>query len=161
MLMTFDQQSGRVRQDGSMTLVVIDSNAVHRDPWMKNAPGQELLAHASRGECKVVFPQVVLDELLRQQQDWVQDNRSTATKVVVRMRGNPIDVSDTAKELNKSFDGLSKQIDKSFEVLKAHSGVEVAPIPAAHDLTARMVARDLARKRPFLEVGSEGWSVGP
>lgn len=160
MLMTFDQQSGRVRQDGSMTLVVIDSNAVHRDPWMKNAPGQELLAHASRGECKVVFPQVVLDELLRQQQDWVQDNRSTATKVVVRMRGNPIDVSDTAKELNKSFDGLSKQIDKSFEVLKAHSGVEVAPIPAAHDLTARMVARDLARKRPFLEVGSEGWSVG-
>ncbi|MAO81908.1 MAG: hypothetical protein CMH82_14860 [Nocardioides sp.] len=143
-----------------MTLVVIDSNAVHRDPWMKNVPGQELLAHASRGECKVVFPYVVLDELLRQQRDWVQDNYGAVIKVVDRMRGNPIDVSDTAKKLKRSFDGLSEQIDKSFDELKAHSGVEVAPIPAAPDLTSRLVARDLARKRPFLEVGSEGWSAG-
>lgn len=160
MLMAFDQQSVGIRQYGSMTLVVIDSNAVHRDPWMKNVPGQELLAHASRGECKVVFPQVVLDELLRQQHDWVQDNHGAVTKVVDRMRGNPIDVSETAKKLKRSFDGLSKQIDKSFNALKAHSGVDVAPIPAAQDLTPRLVARDLARKRPFLEVGSEGWSVG-
>ncbi|QCQ15845.1 PIN domain-containing protein [Microbacterium sp. RG1] len=143
-----------------MTLVVIDTNAVHRDPWMKNVPGQELLAHASRGECKVVFPHVVLDELLRQQHDWVQDNHGAITRVVDRMRGNPIDVSGTANELKRSFDGLWKQIDKSFDALKAHSGVEVAPIPVAHDLTARLVARDLARKRPFLEVGSEGWSAG-
>lgn len=143
-----------------MTLVVIDSNAVHRDPWMKNEPGQALLACALRGECKVVFPQVVLDELLRQQHDWVQDNRNEVTKVVDRMRGNPINVSDTAKKLKKSLDGLSKQIDKSFDALKAHPGVEVAPISAAPDLTARLVARDLARMRPFLEVGSEGWSAG-
>lgn len=127
---------------------------------MKNVPGQELLAHASRGECKVVFPQVVLDELLRQQRDWVKDNHGAVAKVVDRMRGNPIDVSDTAEKLKTSFDGLSKQIDKSFDALKAHSGVEVAPIPAAPDLTSRLVARDLARKRPFLEVGSEGWSAG-
>lgn len=158
--MVFDEQPAGIRQDGPMTLVVIDSNAVHRDPWMKNAPGQELLANASRGDCKVVFPQVVLDELLRQQHDWVQDNHDAVTTVVDRMRGNPVDVSDTAKVLKSSFDALSKQIEKSFDALKAHPGVEVAPVPAAPDVTARLVARDLARKRPFLEVGSEGWSAG-
>lgn len=158
--MVFGEQPAGIRQDGSMTLVVIDSNAVHRDPWMKNAPGQELLTHASRGDCRVVFPQVVLDELLRQQHDWVTDNRAAVTKVVDRMRGNPIDVSNTAKELKRSFDGLSMQINKSFVALRARPGVEVAPIPAARDLTARLVARDLARKQPFLEVGSEGWSAG-
>lgn len=143
-----------------MTIVVIDSNALHRDPWMKNVPGQALLAHASQGECRVILPQVVLDELLRQQHEWVQDNTDAVTKILDRMRGNPVDVRDTAEQLTKSFEGLSQQIEKSFDALENHSGVEVAPIPAAPGLMARLVARDLARERPFLEVGSEGWSAG-
>lgn len=141
-----------------MTLVVIDTNAVHRDPWLKNAPGTALLGLADSGECVLVFPQVVIDELRRQQHDWVESNRVDVTKLVDKMRGNPVDVDATIASLTQSITDLRAQVESSFDTLLARTGIEVVPVPA--DVTARLVERDLARRRPFLEVGSEPWSAG-
>lgn len=141
-----------------MTVVVIDTNAVHRDPWLGNEPGVALRGIAEAGDCKLIFPRVVIDELRRQQADWVSDNRAIVAKTIDKMRGGPIDVEATAQSLERSFDGLQAQIEASFEALLALSGVEVAEIPA--DITASLVTRDLAKHRPFLEVGSEPWSAG-
>lgn len=141
-----------------MTVVVIDTNAVHRDPWLKNAPGTALLDLADRGECVLTFPQVVIDELRRQQHDWVESNRDEVTKVIGKMRGNPVDVGATVSSLTKSISDLHAQVDSSFAALLSQAGVNVEAVPS--DITARLVERDLGRRRPFLEVGSEPWSAG-
>lgn len=146
------------RDDVNVTVVVIDTNAVHRDPWLKNDPGTALLALADAGDCVLVFPQVVIDELRRQQRDWVESNRAEVTKLVDKMRGNPVDVDATVASLTQSINDLSAQIEASFSALLSRTGTQVVPVPA--DATARLVERDLSRRRPFLEVGSEPWSAG-
>lgn len=141
-----------------MTIVLIDTNAVHRDPWMRNDPGTDLLAAAAAGECRVVFPQVVVDELRRQQSEWLKKHRKELAATIQDMRGNPVDVEGMAATLETNLDSMHSQIDVSFDELVASKGVVVAPVPA--DVTENLVARDLAVRRPFLEVGSESWSTG-
>jgi hypothetical protein len=147
-----------IRHHESMTIVLIDTNAVHRDPWMRNDPGTDLLAAAAAGECRVVFPQVVVDEVRRQQSEWLKKHRKELAATIEDMRGNPVDVEGMAATLGKNLDDMQSQIDASFDALIASKGVEVAPAPA--DVTESLVARDLAVRRPFLEVGSEPWSTG-
>jgi hypothetical protein len=141
-----------------MTIVLIDTNAVHRDPWMRNEPGTDLLAAAAAGECRVVLPKVVVDELRRQQADWLKEHREELTKTIEDMRGNPVDVEAMAGALEKNLDDMQSQIDSSFEALLDQDGVEVAPVPT--DVNESLVMRDLARRRPFQEKGSDNWSTG-
>lgn len=96
-----------------MTLVVIDTNAVHRDPWMKNDPGTVLLGLADSGECVLSFPQVVIDELRRQQHNWVESNRVEVTKFLGKMRGRPVDVHATVTSRTQSITDLTAQVDSS------------------------------------------------
>ena len=147
-----------IRNDEGMTVVVIDTNAVHRDPWLKNAPGTALVALADGGECVLVLPKVVTDELRRQQHDWVELNRAEVSKTIQKMRGNPVDVQAITGRLAESFNDLDAQIDSSFDTLLAQAGVEEEAVPT--DITARLVERDLARRRPFIEEGSGPWSAG-
>ncbi len=147
-----------IRHHERMTIVLIDTNAVHRDPWMRNDPGTNLLAAAAAGECRIVFPQVVVDELRRQQSEWLKKHRKELAATIQDMRGNPVDVEGMAATLETNLDSMHSQIDVSFDALVASKGVVVAPVPA--DVTENLVARDLAVRRPFLEVGSESWSTG-
>ncbi|WP_394217033.1 PIN domain-containing protein [Brachybacterium vulturis] len=141
-----------------MIAVVIDTNAIHRDPWLKNQPGTALLDLADRGKCVLVFPQVVIDELSRQQHDWVHSKRHEVKVLVEKLRGNPVNVDATLDSLEQSINELTSQVKSSFDELITRTGVKVEPVPT--DATARLVKRDLARRRPFLEEGSEPWSTG-
>lgn len=147
-----------IRHHEFMTVVLIDTNAVHRDPWMRNNPGTDLLAAAAAGRYRVVFPQVVIDELRRQQLAWLKKHRKELDATIADMRGNPVDVDVMATALGKNLNDMQGQIDASFDALVASDGVEVAPVPS--DVTKSLVARDLAVRRPFLEVGSDSWSTG-
>lgn len=141
-----------------MIAVVIDTNAVHSHPWLKNEPGTALLDLADQGKCELVFPQVVLDELRRQQHDWVESRRREVKQLVGKLRGNPVNVDATIDSLEQSITDLGSQVESSFDDLLSRTGVETEPVPT--DVTARLVTRDLARQRPFLEVGSDNWSTG-
>ncbi len=104
-----------IKHHERMTIVLIDTNAVHRDPWMRNDPGTDLLAAAAAGECRVVFPQVVVGELRRQQSEWLKKHRKELAATIEDMRGNPVDVEGMAATLEKNLDGMQGQIDASFD----------------------------------------------
>lgn len=154
------RKDGAIDQSSLMPLVVIDSNAVFKDPWLSSEPGMHLLDLAARGACSVVYPQVVLDELLRQQHEWVESSRGEIDNTIAKLQGKPLDLSETASKMKESFDGLAARVDQSFRELTGQPGFEIAPVPSDPDLVADLVKRDLDRRRPFLEVGSEGWSAG-
>lgn len=133
-----------------MIAVVLDTNAVHSDPWLTSEPGKKLLELAERGSCVVVYPQVVIDELRRQRREAAALAHAQAAKGVSDMAKAGVDVAKTATDLKASFRRIDANLDATFASLIARNGVTSEPVPNV--ATAELLRRDLARKRPFMEV---------
>ncbi len=141
-----------------MIVVVLDSNAVHRDLWLMSGAGPALLTLASAGHCEVVYPVVVLQELRRQQREELLVTRGEADAVVDRAARLGASMHLPASQLREAFDRLAEQIDANFDDLLSRPGVALAPVPGI--ALERLVARDLERRRPFHAVGTDHASAG-
>jgi len=133
-----------------MIAVVLDTNAVHSDPWLTSEPGKKLLELAERESCVVVYPQVVIDELRRQRREAAALAHAQAAKGVSDMAKAGVDVAKTTADLEASFQKIEADLDAAFETVIARDGVKSEPVPSV--AVAEILKRDLARKRPFMEV---------
>lgn len=133
-----------------MIAVVLDTNAVHSDSWLTSEPGKKLLALAERGSCIVIYPQVVIDELCRQRREAAEHAHAQAAKGVSDMAKAGVDVARTAADLKASFRKIDADLDAAFGSVIARDGVTSEPVPNV--AVAEILKRDLARKRPFMEV---------
>lgn len=133
-----------------MLLVVVDSNALHRDPWMTRDAAKALIELAEFGACEIVYPQVVMNELRRQSIDSARRAHESAAVGVRQMSAAGVDVTQTASDLRAAHDRIEADVDSAFAELLARDGVRSIPVPAvpAQDL----LDRDLHRRRPFLEI---------
>ena len=75
-----------------MFSVVLDSNAIHSDPWLTSIPGKKLIHLAEDGACVVLDPQVVIDELRRQRREAAERAHDQAAKAVDDMAKAGVDV---------------------------------------------------------------------
>lgn len=71
-----------------MLVVVPDANAVHSDPWLASPAGRKLLDMAASGSCVVVYPQVVIDELLRQRREGAERSEPLGWRFCRAMSGS-------------------------------------------------------------------------
>ncbi len=136
-----------------MLTVVLDTNALRSDPWLAGAPGKKLLELAARGHATVVYPQVVIDELRRQRREAANHAHEQAAKGVGDMAKAGVDVTQTAAHLKASFEQIEADLDAAFEAVLNRDNVAVAPVP---DVSATAILkRDLARRRPFMEIDAK------
>ena len=146
------------RQNGIMIAVVLDTNAVHRDASLSSEAAKNLLALGADGSCEIVYTEVVLEELKRQQFERLQKLQADADALTKTMSrdGEPMD-SITA-QLDTALTSLESKIKADFEMLFSRTGVVREPVPK--DVAERLLRRDLERRRPFLEVGNDQVSAG-
>lgn len=141
-----------------MMAIVLDTNAIHRDPWLTNGPSSDPLTRAADGSCVLILPTVVIEELRRQKREAVRKQANEASNSVDEISDAGARVEDIAARVVETFEWLDNSVDASFDNLVARPGVLTASIP--EDRTASLVERDLLRRRPFVEVGVQSWSTG-
>ncbi|MBF4607287.1 PIN domain-containing protein [Curtobacterium sp. VKM Ac-1393] len=127
-----------------MITVVPDTNALFGHDWMTSVAGRNLVDLVKSGKCRVVLPQVVVDELDRQDRNTLRSKRDKAKSALSEV-GDDI----SAITIDEAFDRLGAKTDASRIRLLATSGVSVTSVPA--DRTRALVDRDLAARRPFME----------
>ncbi|RPE73818.1 MULTISPECIES: PIN domain-containing protein [unclassified Frondihabitans] len=127
-----------------MITVVPDTNALFGHAWMTSVAARNLVDLVKSGKCRVVLPQVVVDELDRQDRKTLKSKRDKA-------KGALSEVGDdiTATAIDDAFDRLGAKTDASRDRLLATSGVSVTSVP--ENRTWALVDRDLAARRPFME----------
>lgn len=145
-----DARSMGSRHDGGMLFVVLDTNALFRDPWMTRDAAPKLVDLAAAGACEIVYPQVVIDELRRQRVESARGAHEDAAASVQQMRAAGSDVTQTANDLSAAHDRIEADIDSTFHAVLARDGVHAAPVPKVP--TSDLLRRDLGRRRPFLEI---------
>lgn len=133
-----------------MLALVLDTNAIHGDPWLASPPGAALLGLADSDACLIVLPEVVRDELHRQRREAARVSHAHAEKGIEAMAQAGVDVSKAKSQLHKAFKKIDADIDGAFGKLLGHKGVVIEPVPDVQ--VADILARDLARRRPFMEV---------
>lgn len=128
-----------------MITVVPDTNPFHGARWLASSAGQRLIDLARTGCCQVAIPQVVIDELERQHREALTKQRDDARAALSEIK-SLVDLNDIVAK----FDDLLDRVGADRDALLAQSGIHAAPLPTyiARDL----VRRDLARRRPFMEM---------
>lgn len=137
-----------------MIAVILDTNVVHRDPWLASEPGQQLLQLAAQGKCVVVYPQVVIDELRRQRVERARKAHADAAEGLAEIRKAGVDVKHTETALASVLQRIESDIDSAFTELMSGPGVLTAPVPQI--AAAELLRRDLDRRRPFVEIEQGG-----
>lgn len=133
-----------------MLTVVLDSNAIHGDPWLTSEVGVVLVGLAEREACIIVVPEVVRDELYRQRREAAEESHAQASKAIRAMARAGVDVVQTAAHLEASFDRIRSDLDAAFANLFSRVGVELRPTP--NTAVSDVIKRDLSRRRPFQEI---------
>lgn len=147
-----------VRHNGYVIAVVLDTNAIHRDPWLKSDGADSLAKLAAAGACELVLPDVVIRELTRQQRESANEGRDDAMRLVERVERGGAPMERVAAKLRDAIQALGPAIEENFRALLERPGIVRLPVPS--DLTEQLIARDLDRRRPFLDVGSKDQSAG-
>ncbi|MGN7187517.1 PIN domain-containing protein [Microbacterium enclense] len=133
-----------------MLTVVLDTNAVHRDPWLTRDDAPKLVHLASSGTCEIVYPRVVIRELTRQRVERAREAHDAASAGVTQMGAAGISVAETATLLQNAHDRIEADIDDAFDAVLSKTGIRDLPIPKVS--TTDLLDRDLGRRRPFLEI---------
>lgn len=137
-----------------MIAIVVDTNVVHRDPWLAKESGQKLLELAVKGNCVVEYPQVVIDELRRQSVERAHEAHDSAAGGLAEIGESGVDVNETAAVLAAVLQRIESDIDSAFAGLLDRPGVLAAPVPGV--AAAALLRRDLERRRPFMEIEHGG-----
>ncbi len=133
-----------------MLTVVVDTNAVHRDPWLTRDDAPKLVQLAASGVCEVVYPRVVIAELTRQRVESARDAHDAAAAGVKQMGVAGVDVAETVALLQGAHDRTETEIDDAFTAVLTKDGIREIPVPEVE--TTDLLERDLGRRRPFLEI---------
>ncbi|WIB12573.1 PIN domain-containing protein [Curtobacterium sp. MCPF17_052] len=133
-----------------MLIVVLDTNAVHRDPWLTRDVAPKLIQLAASEVCEIVYPQVVIKELTRQRIESAREALDSAAAGVEQMGAAGINVAETVTLLQNAHDRIESDIDNAFVEVLAKPGVRDVPVPEVK--TTDLLGRDLGRRRPFLEI---------
>jgi len=133
-----------------MLTIVLDANPIHADPWLTSPPGMRLRELARTGACRVVVPEVVRQELHRQQREAARESHAKLVKDGEAMAGIGVDVTQTSDHLAETFRRFDADIDRAFAELLNFEGVASEPVPEVP--AADILERDLGRRRPFMEV---------
>lgn len=133
-----------------MLPVVLDTNAVHRDPWLTRDDAPKLVQLAACGACEIVYPRVVIRELTRQRIESAREAHGAAAHGVTQMGLAGIDIAQTSSLLEKAHDRIEADIDDAFVAMLAKTGIRSVPVPDVK--TTDLLDRDLGRRRPFLEI---------
>lgn len=133
-----------------MLRVVLDTNSIHRDPWLTGQAGSKLARLANSGSCVLVYPEVVVAELRRQRLEAATVAHDVTTKGVEDMDRAGVDVSQTLNDLSAVRGRIGPDLDKAFDAVLTAPGILHAPIPAV--ATEDLMQRDLDRRRPFMEI---------
>ncbi|MDQ0539548.1 hypothetical protein QF011_002110 [Curtobacterium flaccumfaciens] len=136
-----------------MLTVVPDTNALFGHDWMTTAAGWNLLELVRAGKCRVVLPQVVVDELNRQERKSLKSKRDKAKTAL-----SDVSVDINASTIDEAFDRFGAKTAAARDRLLALSGVSVASVP--EDRTRKLLDRDLAARRPFMETAGGNASYG-
>ncbi|MBM3715523.1 MAG: hypothetical protein FJW64_07285 [Actinobacteria bacterium] len=134
-----------------MLAVVLDTNALHSDPWLTSDTGEKLTTLAQHGKCSIVYPQVVVDELLRQRREAADRGHKAAEKGLREMAKAGVDVTKTQADLEAAFARIEIELKDAFTAVLAKANVGAAPVPSVS--ASDLLERDLERRRPFMEVG--------
>lgn len=134
----------------SMIAVVVDTNSVHRDPWLAGETARKLVSLAESSACVLVYPKVVVDELRRQRIEAAWAAHELAAKGVQDMARAGIDVAQTARDLSAAHGRIALDLDRAFAAVLARNGILCAPVPDV--ATRNLLQRDLDRRRPFMEI---------
>lgn len=136
--------------DELMLTVVLDTNAVHRDPWLTRDDAPKLVQLAACGVCEVVYPRVVIEELTRQRAESARDAHDAAAAGVKQMGVAGVNVAETVALLQGAHDRIEGEIDDAFTAVLTRGGIREIPVPEVE--TTDLLERDLGRRRPFLEL---------
>ncbi len=121
---------------------------------MAKESGQKLLELAAKGNCVVVYPQVVIDELRRQSVERAHEAHDSAAGGLAEIGESGVDVNETAAALAAVLQRIESDIDSAFTGLLDRPGVTTAPVPGV--AAAALLRRDLERRRPFMEIEHGG-----
>lgn len=133
-----------------MLIVVLDTNAVFRDPWLTQKDAPKLVELAASGACEIVYPRVVLRELTRQRIESARKAHNAASTGVKEMGAAGADVAQTAGLLQDAHDRIEADIEDAFVAVLAKTGIREIPVPEVE--ASDLLDRDLGRRRPFLEI---------
>lgn len=140
-------------QDGLMLIVVLDTNALHSDAWLTGQHGRALVDLASEGRIRLIVPEVVRDEILRQRREAAEKAWKTADEALDEMQKAGLNVSESKARLKATFGRIDSEFEGAFAELFGRDGVSMEPTPDID--VKKLVERDLARRRPFLETEQE------
>ncbi|WP_433674793.1 PIN domain-containing protein [Microbacterium gorillae] len=130
------------------------STSVVAGAWLAKESGQKLLELAAKGNCVVVYPQVVIDELRRQSVERAHEAHDSAAGGLAEIGESGVDVNETAAALAAVLQRIESDIDSAFTGLLDRPGVTTAPVPGV--AAAALLRRDLERRRPFMEIEHGG-----
>lgn len=116
------------------------------------------MALASEGYCAIVYTQVVIEELRRQQRERLEKLQADAHHLTKTLFHEGESMQSITAQLDGALGSLESKNEADFEKLFSQAGVIREPVPV--DATERLVGRDIGRRRPFLEVGDDRVSAG-
>jgi hypothetical protein len=131
-------------------LIVIDSNVLFDDAFMRRPPARDVLDSLDAAECTLVFSPVVLGELKRHSEDGVNslaDQIQSRAKRLARRAGT--DLGDLVEDVERARRHAHERWASGLKELTSYARVEVGPWPTAS--LQDMVTRELGRRRPFLD----------
>lgn len=114
-----------------MLIVVLDTNALHSDAWLTGQHGRALVDLASEGRIRLIVPEVVRDEILRQRREAAEKAWKSADEALDEMQKADLDVSESKARLKATFGRIDSEFDGAFAELFGRGGVSMGPKPAA------------------------------
>jgi hypothetical protein len=138
-----------------MILVSLDANALYGDPLLLKPFCQRLLAHAGAGVCEVHMSPVVLAELDRRlAADMGGEHDAVETRIRTVGDRYQVPVTEMLSELDALRSAARDRVDARREELRTAPGFFVQPWP--EESVPSVVERELARRRPFLDIEKVG-----
>jgi hypothetical protein len=136
-------------------LIILDTNALHSDPYLSGSRVARLLALSRRSMIELAIPEVVVRELQRQQHrtiagkiDYLRKARDKIPETLIFLGFDPedhaVDLADFAHlQTAPILENLFQKVRAKLEVNR----VEILPIPEVpHEV---LLSRDLAGSLPF------------
>lgn len=128
--------------------VVLDTNEMFGDFWLRHREIQFLLEHARRPAFYVCLPEVVVREMANQfRERWseARDRYETALRDLERLIGRTISDRVQAGEIDAAAGRYEIELRRAI----LGYGVQIEPIPSELTGVEALLQRDLGRRKPF------------
>ncbi|HZO25225.1 MAG TPA: PIN domain-containing protein [Chloroflexota bacterium] len=128
--------------------VVLDTNEMFGDFWLRHREIQFLLEHAQKPNFHVCLPEVVIREMSNQfRERWseARERYETALRDLERLIGRTISDRVQAGEIDTAAGRYEIELRRTIQGY----GVHIEPIPSELAGVEALLLRDLGRRKPF------------